>query len=73
MPKKSKSLTVRGEIEILHPVEPAAVPNLKAALERMVEQKIAEMMGDNQDGIFEPFFQPKAIAAAIRKLETVPQ
>ncbi len=71
MPKKSKSLTVRGEIEILHPVEP--VPNLKAALERMVEQKIAEMMGDNQDGIFEPFFQAPAIAAAIRKLETVPQ
>jgi hypothetical protein len=30
-------------------------------------------MGDGRDGIFEPFFQPKAIAAAIRKLETVPQ
>jgi hypothetical protein len=71
MPKRSKSLTVRGEIEILQPVEPA--PNLKAALERMVEQKIAEMMGDSQNGIFEPFFQAKAIAHAIRKLETIPQ
>ena len=71
MPKKSKSLTVRGEIEILNPVEP--VPNLKAALERMVEQKIAEMMGNSQDGIFEPFFQAKAITHAIRKLETIPQ
>ncbi len=45
----------------------------KALKKKMVERKLAEMMGDSHDGIFEPFFQPQAIAAAIRKLETVPQ
>ena len=39
----------------------------------MVERKLAEMMGDSQDGIFEPFFQAKAIMHAIKKLETIPQ
>ena len=72
MTKKNKSLTVRGEIEILNPVQPAA-PNLNAALERMVERKLVEMMGDSQDGIFEPFFQARAIMHAIKKLETIPQ
>ena len=71
MPKKNKSLMVRGEIEILNPVQPAA-PNLNAALERMVERKIAEMMGDSQNGIFEPFFQAKAIMHAIKKARDHP-
>jgi hypothetical protein len=69
MPKKTKSLAVRDKIEVLGPTQ----PDTKGALERMVERKIAEMMGDSQDGIFEPFFQTQAIATAIRKLETVPQ
>ena len=68
MPKKTKSLAVRT-VEVLSPAE----PDIKGALERMVERKIAEMMGDSQNGIFEPFFQAKAIMHAIRKLETIPQ
>ena len=71
MTKKNKSLTVRGEIEILNPVQPAA-PNLNAALERMVERKLAEMMGDSQNGIFEPFFQARAIMHAIKKIRNHP-
>ena len=68
MTKKTKSLAVRT-VEVLSPAE----PDIKGALERMVERKIAEMMGDSQNGIFEPFFQAKAIMHAIRKLETIPQ
>jgi len=68
MPKKTKSLAVRT-VEVLSPAE----PDIKGTLERMVERKIAEMMGDSQNGIFEPFFQAKAIIHAIRKLETIPQ
>jgi hypothetical protein len=69
MATKSKSLAVRDKIEVLRPVE----PDMNKALERMVERKLAEMMGDSQAGIFEPFFRTNAIADAIRKLETVPQ
>jgi hypothetical protein len=68
MSKKTKSLAVRNTIEVLGPAEPDT-----DALERMVERKLAEMMGDSQNGIFEPFFQARAIANAIRALETIPQ
>jgi len=70
MAKKSKALAVPSEaVEVL----PGRVASRDPALERMIEQKLAEMMGSSQHGIFEPFFQSKAIADAIRKLETVPQ
>jgi hypothetical protein len=58
-------------VEVLKPADPA--PNVRAQLEQFIEQKLAEMMGDKRDGIFQPFFQPKAVAAAIRKTETVIQ
>jgi hypothetical protein len=67
--KKTELLAVQNKIEVLGPVE----PDMNKALERMVERKLAEMMGDSRDGIFEPFFQAKAIMHAIRKLETIPQ
>jgi hypothetical protein len=67
MPKKTKSFAV-PTVEVLSPAE----PDIKGALERMVERKIAEMKGDSQR-TFEPFFQAKAIMHAIRKLETIPQ
>jgi|GEM_PF-2839188 len=70
MAKRSKAIAIRRqEVEVL----PGRVAGRDPALERMIEQKIAEMMGNSQDGILQPFFQSKAIADAIRKLETVPQ
>jgi hypothetical protein len=71
MRKKPKSLAVRETVEVLKPTR--EVPDMRAALEQLVEQKIAEMMSNKSNGIFEPFFQSKAIAAAIRKRETVLQ
>ena len=56
--------------EVLGPVDP--VPNVRAQLDAYIEQKMAEIMGADKTGIFEPFFQPKVIADAIRKLQTVP-
>jgi hypothetical protein len=70
MAKKSKALAIRSQaVEVL----PGRVAGRDPVLERMIEQKIAEMMGDSQDAIFQPFFQTKAIAHEIRKLQTVPQ
>jgi len=60
-----------NEIEVLAPVRP--VPNVRAELETFIEQKMAEIMGAASTGIFEPWFQRKAIAAEIKKLETVAQ
>jgi hypothetical protein len=65
MAKKSKA------IEVLKPIHP--VPNVRAQLDAYIEQKMAEIMGAKTDGIFEPFFQSKAIENEIRKRQTVPQ
>ena len=67
MPKKTKALAVR-EVEVLRPAP--QIPDARAAIEQLVEQKIAEIMG-NTDAIFEPFFRTKAVAIAIKKLQTV--
>ena len=50
-----------------------AAPNIRAQLDAYIEQKLAEMIGADFTGILEPFFQRKAIAREIRKLQTLPQ
>jgi hypothetical protein len=71
MPKKARSLAVRETVHVLQPAQSA--PNMRDAIERLVEQKISEIMGEKSDGIFAPFFQTQAIASAIRRQETVAQ
>ena len=56
-------------VEVLGP----AAPNIRAQLDAYIEQKLAEMIGADFTGILEPFFQRKAIAREIRKLQTLPQ
>ena len=65
MPKKNNA------VEILKPLRPA--PNIRAQLDAYIEQKIAEIIGADKTGLFQPFFQRKEIAREIKKLETVPQ
>jgi len=65
MSKKSNA------IEVLKPVHP--VPISRAQFDEAIEQKVAEIIGADKTGIFEPFFQRKAIAREIRKLQTLPQ
>ena len=64
MPKENNAT-----VEVLAP----AAPNIRAQLDAYIEQKIAEMVGADFTGILEPFFQRKAIAHEIRKLQTLPQ
>ena len=58
-------LVVEREVQL-------AAANIRAELlvEELVEQKVAEAMGASE-AIFEPFFQPKRIITAIRRLQTV--
>jgi hypothetical protein len=55
--------------EVLGP----AAPNIRAQLDAYIEQKITAMIGADETGIFEPWFQRQSIATEIKKLQTVPQ
>lgn len=41
-------------------------------LERLVREKVAEIISQQQDLLFVPFFDSKAVTDAIRRLQTVP-
>jgi len=41
-------------------------------LERLVREKVAEIISQQQDLLFVPFFDSKAVSDAIRRLQTVP-
>jgi len=56
--------------EIVLPDRSEEVAGLQEMLARMVEQKVAEVM-QSESASFEPFFQPKRIADAIKRLQTV--
>ena len=57
--------------EVLKPLDPRS--ELRAQLDAYIEQKMAQIMGGDETGIFEPFFQRKAVADAIRRLQSVAQ
>jgi hypothetical protein len=69
MPRKSKSLAVRAEV--LQPAHPAVVPDVRAMLDKLVEEKVAELMSKGSDALFQPYFQSNRVAAEIRKNQTV--
>jgi hypothetical protein len=64
MPRKTKT-------EVLPPARHAAVANMRAILDKLVEEKIAEILSSGQDTLFQPYFQSKRVAAEIRKNQTV--
>jgi hypothetical protein len=45
----------------------------KAILDRLVQQKVAEIMAEREATAFEPFFRSRQIAFEIRRLQTVPE
>jgi hypothetical protein len=51
------------------------VEDAKASLAKLVEQKVQEALssGTSDDSIFEPFFQPRAIAQKMRQQQNVSQ
>ena len=45
----------------------------EAELNRLVQQKVAEIMADRDAFVFEPFFRSRQIAYELRRLQTVPE
>jgi hypothetical protein len=64
MPKKPKT-------EILPPVRPRVVPDMRAMIDKLVEEKVAEIMSKRSDSTFQPYFQGRGVAIGIRKTQTV--
>jgi hypothetical protein len=59
-----------GAVRVPAEIVPSNANEFKKAIARLVEQKVAEALR-GEDAIFEPFFQPKAIAGEFRKRQTV--
>jgi hypothetical protein len=45
----------------------------KAALDRIVQQKVAEIMAERDALVFEPFFRSRQIAFELKRLQSVPE
>jgi len=45
----------------------------RATLDRIVQQKVAEIMAERDAVIFEPFFRSRQIAHELKRLQTVPE
>jgi hypothetical protein len=61
----------KSKTEVLPLARPAAVANMRAILDTLVEEKVAEILSNGQDTLFQPYFQSKRVAAEIRKNQTV--
>jgi hypothetical protein len=57
--------------EVLPPARPRIVPDTRAILDELVEEKVAEIMSKGRDALFQPYFQSKRVATEIRKIQTV--
>jgi hypothetical protein len=62
MPRKSKT-------EVLPPARP--IPDVRAMLDRLVEEKVGELMSKGSESLFQPYFQSKRVVDEIRKQQTV--
>ena len=64
MSKKSKP-------EVLPPTRLSVIPDMRGMLEKLVEQKVAELMSKDSSDVFQPYFQSSKVAAEIRRNQTV--
>jgi hypothetical protein len=63
-----------NKIEVLlSPQEVRRAPVQRAELERLVEQKVAEIMSERDALVFEPFFRSRQVAYELKRLQTVPE
>lgn len=65
--RKAKSVAV----EVLPP--PARTLTDEAMLQKLIGQKVAEMLTNRDELLFEPFFRSRQLAYEIRRLQTVPE
>jgi hypothetical protein len=62
------------QIDILpSPGEIARMPVERAELDRLVQQKVAEILSARDQFVFEPFFRSRQIAYELKRLQTVPE
>jgi predicted nucleic acid-binding Zn-ribbon protein len=64
MPRKRKT-------EVLPPVRPGVIPDVRATLDELVEEKVAKLMSKDSDALFQPYFQSNRVTQEIRKNQTV--
>jgi hypothetical protein len=64
MPRKNRT-------EVLPPARPHVVPDIRAMLDKLVEEKVAELMSKGRDTLFQPYFQSKRVADEVRRNQTV--
>jgi hypothetical protein len=75
--KKAEAVAERVKVvhaELLPSPESILRPGVdKGILERIVQQKVAEIMAEREAAVVEPFFRSRQIAFEIRRLQTVPE
>jgi hypothetical protein len=63
-----------AKIDVLpSPHEIQQAPVRRAELERMIQQKVAEIMAERDALVFEPFFRSRQVAYELKRLQTVPE
>lgn len=67
---ETKSITVRPE---LLPPEPRSPQSDASQLERLVQQKVAEVLANREDFSLRPFFDTKRVSDELRRLQTMPE
>jgi hypothetical protein len=67
--KHSKSVNV----ELLPPVGTIQGSSPEESLNRLVQEKVAEILADRDNFIFEPFFRSRQIAYELKRLQTMPE
>jgi hypothetical protein len=62
------------KIEVLSsPQEMLRAPVQRAELERLVQEKVAEIMAERDALVFEPFFRSRQVAYELKRLQSVPE
>jgi hypothetical protein len=62
-------------VEVLPPDVrlPAGLPTTPAEMDRLMEQKFAEMLARRDDTAFQPYLQSRRVYQELRKLQSVPE
>ncbi|HEV2616450.1 MAG TPA: hypothetical protein VGU63_07565 [Candidatus Acidoferrales bacterium] len=68
--RKKPALKVIAE---LLPPEPRSTKTDMEALERLVAEKVHEILQERDDLLMQPFFSPRKVSQELRRLQTVPE
>jgi hypothetical protein len=71
MPRKNSTELVR--VEVMPPPPARTEADFRRLLAELVDERVAEILSGEDGAVLEPWFQPKPIAAAIKRELTVAQ